>query len=142
MERECTNGTIFRTIAYQPKFDENSGKRYFKDIDNWGALGEIVYIPEDDCYSEYNLLCVTEYELLNQGKGYTTNKFKNQIEYELSTTLGKEHFLDSFIDSFAFEILTKINGDDVSNFLAKNYSKEDMQNAYDKALGFVLWRNK
>lgn len=142
MERECTNGTILRTIAYQPKFDENSGKRYFKDVDNWGTLGEIVYIPEDDCYSESDLPCVTEYELLNKGKGYTTNKFKNQIEYELSTTLGIEHFLDCFIDSFAFEILTKINGDDVSVFLAKNYSKEDMQNAYDKALGFVLWRNK
>lgn len=142
MERECTNGTIFRTIAYQSKFDENSGKRYFKDIDNWGVLGEIVYIPEDDCYSEFGLPSVTEDELLNKGKGYTTNQFKNQIEYELSTTLGKKHFLDSFIDSFAFEILTKINGDDISVFLAKNYSKEDMQNAYDKALGFVLWRNK
>lgn len=138
MERECTNGTIFSTIAYQSKFDENSGKRYFKDIDNWGVFGEFVYIPEDDCYSEYGLPSVTEDELLNKGKGYTTVEFKNQIEYELSTALGKKYFLNDFIDSFAFEILTKINGDDVSVFLAKNYTKEDMQNAYDKALGFVL----
>ena len=133
MERECTNGTIFRTIAYQPKFDENSGKRYFKDIDNWGALGEIVYIPEYECFSCRCSGVVNETDISNNGIGYNTDDFKTDVESVLAEILviDKLCLPKEFIEYFSFIILTKINGDFIDEFIDDYYDKQAIQEIYD-----------